>query len=403
MLRKIFAIAKKEVRLWFQVPGNWLTVFLVPFAFIGIFGSVFSKGTPVVTVYAVNTDQGELGAEVINVLEKSENLEFEMLDTFDEADRRVNKGDRMAAVVIPADFSRSVTTDEGASIIVIIDPARSDQAGIVTGLVQEALIKPIVFAEIERAISGLFKGQESVAGVDANDFQLFINAGIKAVVSKSVNEAIDSPLILIEPKPYTEAAAGQEVSLFNTLAPGLAIVFAFFLVSHLADAVMSERSTGALRRLMSMPVNKVTILAGKAIPFFFIAMAQLIFVLITCNLIFNLPLGNSAGALVLIIASTAWVIAGMGILVAGLARNETQSGAIAILLVLVMGTISGAIIPTIKLEGLSIITPHYWAMEGIQNVISRGMNLEGVLLPSAVLLGMGLIFIVIGAARFKYD
>ena len=32
--------------------GNWLVVFLVPFAFIGIFGSVFKEGTPVVTVFS---------------------------------------------------------------------------------------------------------------------------------------------------------------------------------------------------------------------------------------------------------------------------------------------------------------------------------------------------------------
>ena len=34
MLRKIFSIAYKELRLWLQIPGNWLVVFLVPLAFI---------------------------------------------------------------------------------------------------------------------------------------------------------------------------------------------------------------------------------------------------------------------------------------------------------------------------------------------------------------------------------
>ena len=73
-----------------------------------------------------------------------------------------------------------------------------------TGLVQEALIKPIVYAEIERAISGLFK-DASIEGVDTNLFKTFINAGIKAVVAKSVNDAIDDPLIKVEAKPYSES------------------------------------------------------------------------------------------------------------------------------------------------------------------------------------------------------
>jgi ABC-2 type transport system permease protein len=403
MLRKVFAISRKELRLWLQVPGNWLTVFLVPLAFIGIFGSVFSKGTPVVTIFAVNADQGERGAEVIDLLNKSQNLEFEMLDTWEEADRLVNRGDRMAAVVIPENFSQAITSAEGASLLVIIDPARADQAGLVTGLVQEALIKPIVFAEIERAISGLFKDKQSVEGINANDFQLFINAGIKAVVSKSVNEAVDNPLILVDAKPYSERATQKEVSLFSAIAPGLAVVFAFFMVSHLASAVVDERSTGALRRLMTMPISKGALLAGKAIPFFFVAMVQITFVLIACNLIFNLPLGNSAAALALIIAATSLVIAGMGIFVAGLARNESQAGAVAVLVILVMGVISGSFMPQIKVEGIEMFTPNYWALEGIQNVIARGMGVEGVLLPAGILIGMAALFSIIGAVRFRYE
>ena len=81
MIRKILAISYKELRLWLQSPGNWLVVFLVPFAFIGIFGSVFKEGTPVVTVFAVNEDQGEFAAEIISLLEKSDNLEFDMLES----------------------------------------------------------------------------------------------------------------------------------------------------------------------------------------------------------------------------------------------------------------------------------------------------------------------------------
>jgi ABC-2 type transport system permease protein len=402
MFRKMISISYKELRLWLQSPGNWLTVFLVPFAFIGIFGSIFSQGTPVVTVYGVNADRGEHGEEIISLLEKSLNLELEMLDTREEADELVNKGTRMAAVVIPENFSEAVTSDEGASLLVIVDPARADQAGIVTGLVQEALIKPIVFAEIERAISGLFKGQ-TVEGVDENIFKTFINAGIKAVVAKSVNEAIDDPLIKVEAKPYSEAATQGAISLFNQIAPGSALLFAFFMVSHLADAVVTERSTGTLRRLMSTPLSKVSLLLGKALPFFSLAAIQLIFILLICNLLFNLPLGGSPLALLVVILAVSLTVAGMGILIAGLARSQTQSGAIAIFIVLAMGAVSGAMVPQLEIPGIGFITPHYWALEGIQNVISRGMGLEGVLMQSGILLGMAVLFFAIGAWRFKYE
>src|SRR3990170_721831 len=152
-IKQILAIAYKETRLWLQVPGNWLTILLVPFAFIAILGSVFGGSTPVFTIYAANEDQGDLGADVIELLEDSPSLELEMLDSQAEADRRVGKGERMAAVVIPADFSEAAKTEAGGTIWVIIDPARQNNAGLVSGLVKAALSKMLVDASVEREMS----------------------------------------------------------------------------------------------------------------------------------------------------------------------------------------------------------------------------------------------------------
>ena len=402
MLRKIFSIAFKELRLWLQVPGNWLVVFLLPLAFVGILGSVFGKGTPVITVFAVNEDKGERGAEIIKLLANSENLEFEMLATQAEADARVAKGDRMAALVIPADFSEKVTTSDGGSILVIVDPARKRDAGLVTGLAQSALIKSIVYAEIDRALQGMFKGK-SVEGVDNNTFQIFINAGLKAVLAKSVNEAIDNPLIKVETEPLSAKSSDAEISILSSLSPGFALFFAFFLISHLAETVINERETGTLRRLITTPINRVIILAGKALPFFFVAVLQLAFVLATCNIMFGMELGSEPLALTVIIASTGLAVAGLGIMIAAFVKNAAQAGIGATSIALAMAAVSGCMMPQVKVEGLNLITPHYWALDGIQNVIARGMGMEGVLMQSGILLGMAVVFFVIGSMRFKFE
>ena len=105
------------------------------------------------------------------------------------------------------------------------------------------------------------------------------------------------------------------------------------------------RPAGTLRRLVSAPVNRVALLVGKALPFVFLATFQLIFVLLVCNLLFDVPLGNSPLAIGLIVLASGLVVAGMGIMVAALARNATQAGVVAILIVLVMAAISGCLMP----------------------------------------------------------
>jgi ABC-2 type transport system permease protein len=403
-IKQILAIAYKETRLWLQVPGNWLTILLVPFAFIAILGSVFGGSNPVFTIFAANEDQGALGADVIRLLEDSPNLALDILPNQAEADQRVGKGEHMAAAVIPADFSEAVKTEAGGTIWLIIDPARQNEAGLVSGLVKAALSKMLVDASVEREMSAMISNikTDDLGGTSGFDFDTFIRAGVKAVVAKQVNEALDNPLIDLEKQPVSASAKPIEATLLSALVPGYTLMFLFFLLSHIASAVVEERNLGSLRRLLVTPASKAIILAGKMLPFFFIAIGQMVFVLLVSSWVFNMSLGNSPLALAVIIVATALSVATLGILVASLVKNENQAGGLTILVVLVMAVISGSINDSIQIWGPNLVTPHYWARQGMLNVMQRGMGLEGVWQPAGILLGLSVIFFVIGARRFKY-
>jgi ABC-2 type transport system permease protein len=404
MLKRILVIAYKELRLWLQAPGNWLPVLVVPFLLISVIGAIFSGGgAPTITVFAVNEDAGERGAEVIKLLDEFDKLDLEMLPSQTEADRGVSRGAHMAAIVIPADFSQAVLTDQGGEILLIIDPARQREAGIVAGLTQAALGKAMVDAEVERGVTSAFAKADLLQGEKWEPFRIFINAGLKAVVSHQVEKAIDEPLIKVEDEALTQAAEAVRPTLMSALAPGYSLMFVFFLLSHLATTVVQERSVGALRRLLSTPATRTTILLGKALPFFVIAALQLIAILTVSSMVFDMTLGKAPGALFGIILATAAALAGLGILIAALAKNESQAGVVTILLALAMAVVSGCASQDIQLPGISFVTPHFWALLGLENVIARGMGWDGVLLPGAVLLGMALVCFVVGARRFKFE
>ena len=145
------------------------------------------------------------------------------------------------------------------------------------------------------------------------------------------------------------------------------------------------------------------ILAGKMLPFFLIAIGQMLFVLLVSSWIFNMSLGNSLSALLVIVIATALSAATLGILVAALVKTESQASALTILVVLVLAVISGCINESIQLWGPNMVTPHYWARLGMLNVLQRGMGLEGVLMPAGILLALSVIFFVVGARRFKFE
>lgn len=152
-MNQLLAMIRKELLLWAKKPGQWLIVFLVPLLFIWIMQAVFgSSGTPTVTVYAINEDTGALGERVMDALEDSQTLRIEELETKEEAHRLVGQGSRMAAILVPEDFSKAARTDQGGVIVVIVDPARAEQANIVIGLTNAALAPIIVDAEVSRGV-----------------------------------------------------------------------------------------------------------------------------------------------------------------------------------------------------------------------------------------------------------
>jgi len=409
MLTQIWVIARKELRLWLQQPANLVVILLVPFLFIWIMGAVFgSSGMPTVAVFAVNLDSGANAARVLSALQDSPNLEVQLVSDRAEADRRVGQGERMAAVVIPAGFSEAVLTDSGAALELIVDPARNERASIVTGLVNAALAPQLVDAEVargvNRGIASLLTSQENLAGMDTGVLQEFLTAAFQGVVASQVQSAVEDPLVALNLQPVGEGPSSERLpSLMELLVPGYTLMFAFFLVSQLATTIVEERAEGTLRRLLSTPASKAAILAGKFLPYAVVASLQILFVFFVSSLFFDFSLGTSPLALAAVILPTAAGIAALGILIAALARTTGQSSGLTILIVLILAIASGAMSPNISFPGLQWLPPHFWAIRGFQNIITREMGLSGALLPAAVLTGMALLCFGLAVWRFRFE
>lgn len=408
MLKQIWSITKKDLRLWAQKPGEWAVLFLTPFLFITIMGQIFGRSsTPTIAIYAVVEDSGARGKQVISLLQDAKNLSVEILPSRAEADRRVGSGQRMAALVVPAGFTEAVLTPDGGQIALIVDPARQEQASIVVGLVNAALGPLRVDAEVTRgvgqSVDSAMRNYSTSSGATATISQ-FLKTALRAVVAEQVQESINNPLVAVQVQSAQESAAiRRPPTLMESLVPGYIIMFAFFLVSTIAVSVVEERALGTFRRLLSTPAPRSAILLGKMLPYLVIVVVQALVLLGISSLVFGVSLGKSPVALALITVASAASVVGLGIMVAAVVRSEGQAGGLTLLLVLVMAAVSGSLFPLIRIPYLQYATPHYWAIQGFQNVIARGLGVSGVALESGILLGLAAIFFVIGVSRFKFD
>jgi ABC-2 type transport system permease protein len=275
VLRQIAALTRKELAIWFKRPGQWLVVFVVPFFFIWIISAVFggSQDSPRVALYLVDEDHSQASAQLVNALQTSVHLEVEMLSERAEADQRVSAGQRMAALVVPPGFGQAMLSPQGGQLELIVDPARQEQAAIVDGLVGQALASLRIDAEVSRQVNQRVDqalaalGPGAFAGADLPALNRVLRAAAKGVITAQVQQALERPLVQVALQAAGGETAAHPPSLVESLAPGYSLMFVFFLVQMLAASVIEERDTGALRRLLAMPAHRVTLLAGKALPY----------------------------------------------------------------------------------------------------------------------------------------
>src|SRR3970282_858568 len=111
----------------------WLMIlFLMPIGF----GAMVVAANPWATsgeapaihldVGLVNDDAGGFGREIAKSIGGIQELDIETFDARAEAERRVQQGEKAAAIVVPADFSQKIDAYTPTEIEVIVDPAQPE-------------------------------------------------------------------------------------------------------------------------------------------------------------------------------------------------------------------------------------------------------------------------------------
>ncbi len=421
-------LARKDLKLLFKDRGQLVVLFVLPMVFALMLGgphagakkSVSASGEAKLSIktFLVNEDQGPLGAQVEEVLENIQPLQIGTVGSMDLADRKVADGEAPVAIIIPADFSATIETNQPTRIQLIKDPARQAEAQVVAGILKEVLTELSVRAEIEYGIRAVYARTGALEGADP-EMARAVQAQTMGVVWTAVQEIRQNPAILTE----RQDLAGEERVLtasgvvFGFIMPLFSTMFAFFLVGFMAESILKEREAGSFRRLLAAPIHPGTVVAGKMVAFVGVVFLQMAVLFGICAVLFDMPMGDPLGLLVLTLA-LALAATGMGMLLGSLARTSKLAGSIGTLLGFGLWFASGftafkidlsggAIQFDVPMEGIryyvSQLTPHAHAIRGYYSLMIYGADLDQILPNIAVLLGFAVVFLSVAIWRFKFD
>jgi ABC-2 type transport system permease protein len=420
MMGRIFALARKDLRLFLRDVRGMMLIFFMPFMFIvvmslalrGSFGGTGDE-TPL-RVLGVVEDDGLRAAQVLADLDELGGFEVETRRGGVRLDRAtagslVAAGERPVAVLFPPGFSGALEAVPGAAapppvvVEVMIDPAASAQVvqpivGTVQGLVERASYQALVPRGVDLMIDWI-----------APDTSPLRRASLRTVAQRAaagVGEGGGGPVRIERAAP--PGMTVQELpDSFEQNVPGYTVFGIFWIVSLIAHSMHDERRQGTFRRLLVAPLGRGTMLVGKLVPYFLINLVQAVVMLGAASLLFGLDLGGSPAGLAVIVVAAAVAASGLGVLVSGLARSEAQIGGLTTMLLLTMSAVGGCFVPRVVmpdwLQSVGLASPHAWALDGLQDILMRGYGLAEVLPRAGVLLGFGALFFVLGMWRFRFE
>jgi ABC-2 type transport system permease protein len=192
---------------------------------------------------------------------------------------------------------------------------------------------------------------------------------------------------------------------FDRIGPALVGIFPFvsmFLVTSIA--MLRERTTGTLERLMSMPLAKLDLLAGYAIAFALMAVVQ---ALITSAVAFWLLGLDVEGPVWLVIAfAVANALLGMslGLFLSAFAQTEFQAVQFMPAFVLPQFLLCGLLVQRALmidvLEWASYALPLTYAYDALERVTADDLG-RRLLLDAVVVVGVILVALALGSLTLR--
>lgn len=417
MIRHSLTVAWKEIQLIARDRGSLVILFLLPLLFGSLYGSInlhfAGEGeiaAVLVDVALVNEDEGIFGEQVALAVGDIDVLRVETLESAAAAERLVAEGQVSAAIIIPAGFTLDIDAYTPTAIEVIVDPAQPESAGIVGGIMNKVIDEATVWGEVQHGIRTLL--QESGVLADASDeTRRAIEAQNLGVTMTRINEMRRTPRVAVVSEDLEGAVIEGGIELFFALLfPGITVMFVFFSVGMSGASLLSERETGALRRLLAAPIPRGAIIAGKMLGYMALVCLQVIVLFGVAHSLFGMPLGRSPVALVALTLLLALVATAMGMMIAALSRSSKQADSVGTVLGFVLGGLGGCIAigptPLTRTEGfMSVIarlTPHGHAVDAYYSLMAENAGLVRILPELAVLLAIGVAFYLIATWRFRF-
>ncbi|MGH8447392.1 MAG: ABC transporter permease, partial [Solimonas sp.] len=218
---------------------------------------------------------------------------------------------------------------------------------------------------------------------------------------------LQSLLLAQDPTARPEAVTGTPIRYADWLIPGLlGVNIMFTCLLGIGHVIVRYRKTGFLKRLNGTPLRAIEFLSAQLLACLLLSVTVSTGVFLMCKLVLGLHVEGSYAVLFLVTVLGSVAMIAMSLPIAARVASEELSAGLLNLLAWPMVLLSGVFFsldgtPAL-LRGVAELFPLTHLLTAARAVMLDGAGLVDVARPMAAMLGMAVVFTVIGAGLFRW-
>jgi len=279
----------------------------------------------------------------------------------------LDHGRATLAVVIPPDWTENIRADREAPMQILLDGSDPNFTGIARGYVN---------AFVERYNRDMLT-------------QFLRRQGM---------ERIDPPV-----EGRIRVWFNEDLESRNFIIPGIIAVIIMIVGAMLTSLVIArEYENGTMETIRSLPVTGNELLIGKAIPYFFIALADVLIAVLMGQALFGVVM--KAGFWLMILASAVYILVALmlGLLISVVTKSQLVANQMAVMITYLPSLLlSNFVFPVVNmpraLQLLTGIVPATYYIEILNGIYLKNLALAQMWPNYLVLAGM---LLLLAAANF---
>ncbi|NLW24208.1 MAG: ABC transporter permease [Clostridia bacterium] len=341
MVRRLWKIGVREVKLLYQDKKALLVVLFVPLLYSMLFGYLYSpNAVKHVKTAVVNKSPDSTGRMVVEGFRKSDRFDLEyFLESEEEIKPLMEKGAIDAALIIPEDFTRNLKKGKSTEVLLGVNASNM-------------------------IISN---------GVMASAMQVVQTYSTGIALQKM--GVLAQPPIMVSFRPWFNPT----FSYVNYLLLGIiSIAIHQILLMSVANSWVKERETGTWAEFMELAGNLFTAILGKFFTYFLFGFFSLLATSVAAFKFYHIPLRGNYELILLMGLPFMVCIIFLGIIVAQFAKTETEATQLVMLLTYPMFLLSGFTWPLMAmpeiLQKVAGIIPFTYFAENFRRVALMGID-----------------------------